>query len=50
MKCCIRERGVERRGEQVLVPWGATLDEVRAALRMLCRLPPAPAPAEVVAA
>jgi hypothetical protein len=49
MKCCIRERGVERRGEQVLVPWGATLDEVRAALRMLCRLPPAPAPAQVVA-
>ncbi|MEA2246362.1 MAG: hypothetical protein QOH46_891 [Solirubrobacteraceae bacterium] len=50
MKCCIRERGIERRGAQVLVPWGATLDEVRAALRMLSDLPPVPAPAEVIAA
>jgi hypothetical protein len=50
MKCCIRERGIERRGEHVLVPWGATLDEVRAALRMLSGLPPAPPPAEVLAA
>jgi hypothetical protein len=49
MKCCIRERGIERRGEQVLVPWGATLDEVRGALRLLCGLPAAPAPAEVAA-
>jgi hypothetical protein len=50
MKCCIRERGIERRGDQVLVPWGATLDEVRGALRMLCDLPPVPPPAEVLAA
>lgn len=49
MKCCIRERGVERRGDQVLVPWGATLDEVRAGLRILTSLPPAPAPVEVTA-
>lgn len=41
MKCCMRERGLERRGtHQVLVPWGATLDEVRAGLRVLCGLPP----------
>ena len=47
IKCCIRERGLERRGpRQVLVPWGATLDEVRAGLRLLCGLPAsAPAPA-----
>ncbi|MEA2287935.1 MAG: hypothetical protein QOJ21_3978 [Solirubrobacteraceae bacterium] len=50
MKCCIRERGIERRGDQVLVPWGATLDEVRGALRMLSDLPPVPPPAEVLAA
>jgi hypothetical protein len=48
IKCCIRERGVERRGpRQVLVPWGATLDEVRAGLRLLCGLPAFP-PAPVV--
>jgi hypothetical protein len=48
LKCCIRERGVERRGpRQVLVPWGATLDEVRAGLRLLCGLP-ASVPAPVV--
>ena len=50
IKCCIRERGVERRGpRQVLVPWGATLDEVRVGLRLLCGLPaspPAPAVTE----
>jgi hypothetical protein len=50
MKCCIRERGIERRGDQVLVPWGATLDEVRGALRLLSGLPPVPRPAEVIAA
>jgi hypothetical protein len=26
------------------VPWGANLDEVRAALRVLCGVPPAVAP------
>jgi hypothetical protein len=50
MKCCIRERGIERRGDQMLVPWGATLDEVRAALRALASLPPTPAPVVEVAA
>jgi hypothetical protein len=40
IKCCLRERGIERIGaRQVLVPWGATLDEVRAGLRLLCDLP-----------
>lgn len=44
LKCCLRERGIERRGtHQVMVPWGATLDEVRAALRVLCGLPAMPA-------
>ena len=48
IKCCLRERGIERVGpRQVLVPWGATLDEVRAGLRLLCGLP-ATAPAPVV--
>ena len=49
IKCCLRERGIERVGpRQVLVPWGATLDEVRAGLRLLCGLP-ATVPAPVVA-
>jgi hypothetical protein len=51
LKCCIRERGVERRGERrVLVPWGATLDEVRVGLRLLCGLPATAAVPEVAAA
>ena len=54
IKCCLRERGIERVGpRQVLVPWGATLDEVRAGLRLLCGLPaapPAPVVSEVAAA
>lgn len=37
VKCCLRERGVESDGELVVVPWGATLEEVRAALRLLVR-------------
>jgi hypothetical protein len=50
IKCCLRERGIERRGpRQVLVPWGATLDEVRAGLRLLCGLP-ATVPAPTVTA
>jgi hypothetical protein len=38
MKCCLHERGIERSGQGVIVPWGATLDEVRAALRDLVGL------------
>ena len=30
LKCCLLERGIERDGERLAVPWGATLDEVRA--------------------
>ena len=29
------EEGLEQRSETVMVPWGATLDEVRRALRLL---------------
>jgi hypothetical protein len=35
VKCCLRERGIETDGELVVVPWGATLEEVREALRLL---------------
>ena len=35
LKCCLRERGIERSGAMTIVPWGATLEEVRAALRGL---------------
>ncbi len=35
VKCCLRERGIESDGELVVVPWGATLEEVRVALRLL---------------
>jgi hypothetical protein len=38
-KCCLLERGVEVHGQAVTVPWGANLDEVRAALRAICGLP-----------
>jgi hypothetical protein len=43
-KCCLLERGLEVHGATAVVPWGANLDEVRAALRLLCGLPAAPAP------
>jgi hypothetical protein len=39
-KCCLRERGIEVNGHSAVVPWGASLDEVRAALRALCGVPP----------
>jgi hypothetical protein len=39
-KCCLRERGIETDGTSAVVPWGANLDEVRAALRALCGVPP----------
>jgi hypothetical protein len=35
VKCCLRERGIESDGELVVVPWGATLEEVREALHRL---------------
>jgi hypothetical protein len=35
MKCCLHERGIERAGASMVVPWGASLEEVRAALREL---------------
>jgi hypothetical protein len=39
-KCCLLERGLDVTGEVAVVPWGSTLDEVRAALRALCGLKP----------
>jgi hypothetical protein len=41
-KCCLLERGIEISGSTAVVPWGANLDEVRAALRTLCGIPPVP--------
>ena len=38
IKCCMLERGVEFAGNRAVVPWGANLDEVRQALRMLAGL------------
>ncbi len=35
IKCCLIERGIERSAARVVVPWGASLDEVRGALRHL---------------
>lgn len=35
VKCCQRERGVELLDKVAVVPWGASLDEVREALRLL---------------
>lgn len=35
VKCCMLERGLEFTGNRALVPWGANLDEVRQALRVL---------------
>jgi hypothetical protein len=37
-KCCLLERGVQVDGTTAVVPWGASLDEVRTALRALCGL------------
>src|SRR6202035_5313588 len=44
-KCCLLERGIEISGTTAVVPWGANLDEVRAALRALCGLPEPATPA-----
>jgi hypothetical protein len=37
MKCCLHERGIRREDATMVVPWGASLEEVREALRELCR-------------
>lgn len=42
MKCCLLERGLERAGARVVVPWGAALEEVRRALHELAGTRPAP--------
>ncbi len=34
-KCCLLERGIQARGDVVVVPWGARLDEVRSALELI---------------
>lgn len=34
-RCCLREQGVERDGDTVLVPWGASLTEVRDGLDLI---------------
>jgi hypothetical protein len=39
LKCCLRERGIERQGQRLTVPWGASLEEVRQALRQLAGVP-----------
>jgi hypothetical protein len=38
LKCCLLERGIERDGDRWVVPWGASLEEVRGALRELAGL------------
>jgi hypothetical protein len=38
VKCCLLERGIERDGERWVVPWGASLEEVRGALHELAGL------------
>ena len=35
LKCCLRERGIEREDARMIVPWGANLEEVRQALKEL---------------
>lgn len=45
LKCCLREREIEMEGtDRAIVPWGASLDEVREALHALAR-PPVPSAA-----
>jgi hypothetical protein len=39
LKCCLIERGIESEGSRQVVPWGASLDEVRRALRELAGAP-----------
>ena len=35
VKCCPRERGIGVKRKTAVVPWGASLDEIRQALRLL---------------
>jgi hypothetical protein len=35
VKCCLRERGIEVRRKTAVVAWGASLDEIHRALRLL---------------
>ncbi len=45
-KCCLLERGIEYTSGRAVVPWGANLDEVRLALRLLTGVQlPEPIPA-----
>jgi hypothetical protein len=37
LKCCLLERGIEASDGRLVVPWGANLEEVRAALHELVR-------------
>jgi hypothetical protein len=46
-KCCLLERGVEVRGNTAIVPWGANLDEVRLALRLITGVGPLPEPKQI---
>jgi hypothetical protein len=39
VKCCLLERGLERDGQQMAVPWGANLKEVQQALHLLVSEP-----------
>lgn len=39
VKCCLLERGIEFADGRAVVPWGANLDEVRQALRLLTGQP-----------
>lgn len=39
LKCCLIERGIESEGSRQVVPWGASLEEVRRALRELAGAP-----------
>lgn len=48
-KCCLLERGVQVADSTAVVPWGASLDEVRSALRALCGIRGADPPAIVAA-
>ncbi len=35
LKCCLLERGIEQDGDALVVPWGASLEEVRQALHRI---------------
>ena len=37
VKCCLIEASIDVEGGRVVVPWGASLDQVREGLRALAR-------------